>query len=278
MVVNSQTLEGEFEKTYALWQRGMVTKNIKVWDSITSSDRKRVVRNRIYSEKFSYPQEVFATPFSPPLLKDLKLLQAKSSGVWGKAVFFGKVDFGVGGAPSDNLLVVSYKNEADHWRFAGAEYINLSGLPKLRTEIARGDLSYLKQADFQPKAPNLKNTIKLTGPVPIIGKVYGYCPGREISAKVNRVSNHLFQNTKEAEVIIGGLRRGMNDIDVSIKGLPGGQGDEPLTVRVYAFSKVNGVLPIKIFEYLVNEKDRAKPKQTVRFELDDATYNKLLGR
>lgn len=276
--VQGGQLEDSFRKTYALWQKGMASKDYRIWDSITSSDRKRVVRNKIYSERFPFPKTVFKAPFLPPPLKELKLLQAKGSGHYGKAVFFGKVDFGVGGTPTDNLLVVSYKNEGGHWRFAGAEYVNLSGLKSVRSAILKGDYSYLKGADFQPTAVPQRNTIKLSGPVPLIAKVYAFCPGREVRAQVNNVSNHLFQNTKEAEVVIGGGRTGGNEIQLGIKTLPGGGGNEPLCVRVYVMSQVAGVQPVKVFEYLVAEKGAVKAVQTVRFEIDQADLAKLSGK
>lgn len=275
---HAEDIEKEFIKTYGLWQQGMATKNYRVWDSITASNRKREVRNQIYSEKFTYPGEVFAVPFLPPAAKELKLLQAKASGQHGKAVFFGKVDFGVGGVPTENLLVVSFLKEGGFWRFAKAEYVNLSALPEVRAAIVKGDYSYIKGKDFNPAPVPYKNTVKLSSPVSIIGKVYAYCPNREVRTKVNNVSNHLFQNTKDAEVIIGGVKPGANEIQIAIKSLPGGQGNETLTVRVYAFSQVKGVKPVKVYEYLVNEKEAVKGVQTVRFTLDQAALDKLRGK
>lgn len=275
---HAEDIEKEFIKTYGLWQQGMATKNYRVWDSITASNNKREVRNKIYSEKFSYPEEVFAVPFLPPAAKDLKLLQAKASGQHGKAVFFGKVDFGVGGVPTENLLVVSFLKEGGFWRFAKAEYVNLSALPDVRGAILNGDYSYIKGQDFNPAPVPYKNTVKLSSPVSIIGKVYAYCPNREVRAKVNNVSNHLFQNTKDAEVVIGGVKPGANEIQIAIKTLPGGQNNEPLTVRVYALSQVKGVKPVKVYEYLVNEKEAVKGVQTVKFTLDQAALDQLRGK
>ncbi len=274
----SQTLEEDFKRTYGLWQKAMATKDFKIWDSITYSERKKEIRNKIYSEKFSYPQEVFAIPFLPPAIKDLKLLQSKANGVNGKAVFFGKVDFGVGGSPTDNLMVVSFVNQQAFWRFAGAEYVNLSGLPAVRSAIMKGDYTYLNGSDFQPAPVRIKNTISLTGPVQIIAKAYVYCPGRSVQAIVNGKSNHFFQNAKQAEVVIGGLKKGRNEMQFRVNKLPGGQGNEPLTVRVYAMSQVKGVKPVKVYEYLVKEKGSPKPVQTAAFNIDDKVMAKLAGR
>jgi len=99
-----------------------------------------------------------------------------------------------------------------------------------------------------------------------------------VKAIVNKMSNHLFQNTKEAEIVIGGAQRGANEVQLNIKTLPGGLGNEPLAVRIYAFSQVKGVKPEIVYEYIVEEKGSVKGTQTIRFEIDQATLSKLSGR
>lgn len=277
-VVSAEGLEQKFINTYALWQKAMVTKNFHIWDSVTASERKKEIKNKIYSEKFTYPDEIFASPFPPPPLDNLQLVQAKATDDMGKAVFLGPIDFGIGGELTENLLVVSYQLQESFWRYVGAEYVNLIGLPKIREDLKAGDYTYLKGDDFQPSPYKRKNAIELSGAVPIITKVYAYCPGREVRALVNSVSSHKFQNTKQAEVVIGGGREGSNEIQVAVSQLPGGQGDEPLCVRVYALSKVQGVLPIKVYEYLVNEGEDVKSIQTINFNIDQATLDTLAGK
>jgi len=139
-------------------------------------------------------------------------------------------------------------------------------------------LSYLKHADFQPAPYKRKNTIELKGPVPIIAKVYGYCPGREVKVVFNGRSNHLFQNTKEADVAVGGAASGVNSIQMVTKSLPGGQKNEPLCVRVYLFSQVNGVKPIKAYEYLVPEGGKVKSVNIGKFTVTPEMIKTLQGK
>ena len=274
----SQDLNLKLMRTYGIWQQSMLKKDFRAWDAIMASERKREIRNRIYSEKKAYPSAVFEAPVVPPSLKQLKLLQADAEGDYAKAVFFGKVDFGVGGAPTDNLLVVKYQNQADYWRFLGAEYVNLSVLPEVRSEILAGDYQYLDHAEYRAEVYQPKNTIKLDVPVAMIAKVYAYCPGREVKASVNRVSNHLFQNTQEAEVVIGGARAGLNELKFSTKALPGAEGGEPFCVRVYLFSQVQGVKPIKVAEYLVQEGGTVAPAKTIQYTVTNAMMDQLVGK
>ena len=52
-----------------------------------------------------------------------------------------------------------------------------------------------------------------------IAKTYVYCPGREVRVMVNGVSRHLYQNTKASEVIIGGARDGLNEVQFTTRNL-----------------------------------------------------------
>ena len=271
-------LEKDLARTYIIWQKAMVNKDVRGWDAIVASERKKEVKNRIYSERLKYPAQVFNVPIPPPAVTSLKMLQAKAEGDNAKAVFFGKIDFSVGGKPEDNLLVVSYQNQAGYWRFVKAEYVNLTALKGVREQIYAKDYSYLKHEDFQPAPFKRTNFIELNGAVPIITKVYAYCPGREVKAMMNSRSNHLFQNVAEAEVAIGGANVGNNSIEFSVKKLPGGQGSEPLCMRVYLFSQVNGVKPIKAYEYLVKEGEKVKTIQSQNFIVTKEMVAKLLGK
>ena len=271
-------LQKDLARTYIIWQKAMVNKDVRGWESIVSSERKKEVKNKIYSEKFKYPAQIFNTPVPPPSTRDLKMLQAKASGTDAKAVFFGKVNFDVGGEPEQNLLVVSYQKEGGRWRFVKAEYVNLTNLPDIRKQIQNKDYSYLSHADFQPLPYQRKSYIELKSPVSIITKLYAYCPGREVKASYNKRSNHLFQNEQEAEIAIGGSKSGLNEISMSIKSLPGGQKNEPITVRVYLFSQVEGVQPIKAYEYLVKEGGKVDGIVSKTFEITPEMVNKLHGR
>ena len=95
---------------------------------------------------------------------------------------------------------------------------------------------------------------------------------------VNKISRHRFANAKEAEVVIGGARQGLNEVQYSIRKLEGGTGMEAMTIRVYLMSEVEGVKPVKAFEYQVQEKEPFKPFGTGYFDLDAATAAKLSPR
>jgi len=264
--------------TYIRWQNAMVNKDFNAWKRQMATDRQVEVRNRILSEKFSFPADVFKVPVSPPPVKDLKLIISRESGVNAKGIFFGKIDFNIGGVPKNNVMVVSYKKENGQWRFVKGEYINLERIPEVREQIENKDYTYFDQPEFQPSEYKRKNSVQVLKQVPIIAKVYAYCPNREAKVVCHNVSNRLFQNPKASEVIIGGAKPGKNQVKISINTLPGGLKNEPMTVRVYLLSQVEGVKPIKAYEYLVKEGEQVKQTIIDEYVITPSMINSLLGK
>ena len=273
-----EALRQNLEKVYGAWRDAVVRKDPVTWDAVTAEHRKVEVKNRILSEKLPFPASVFNLPAPPPALDGLKFLEATRNGRTAKAAYFGKVDFGVGGEPTDNLLVLSFVQGPRHFMYDRADFVNLTALPDVRKELASGDLSYLKGVpEAQPSG------VVPPTPIPVrrattIAKVYVFCPGREVEVMINKVSRHRFANAKEAETVIGGAVEGSNEVQYAIKKLEGGTGEEALTIRVYILSEVAGVKPIKAFEYQVEEKGTFKPFGTGRFVVDSALKAKLSGK
>ena len=276
--LSDKQLVSHLFKVYDSWREAMVTKNPKAWKQNTSTARIINVRNRIWSERRAFPQSVFDIPIAPPDIRKLKDLRVRVSGETAKAIFFGKVDFGVGGQPTENVFVVSYVREQDRWKYHGGEYVKLDLIPAVKKQIQAGDYQYFDQDDFQPEGEVPLIPKAVTHPVLAIAKVYVFCPGREVSLKVNDFSEHLFQNDKRAEIVLGGARLGKNTIDYSIKELPGGDPKSPLTIRVYLMSQVPGTLPMKMVQYQVDDGGKPSDGGVLSFDFTAELADKLRAR
>jgi hypothetical protein len=205
-------------------------------------------------------------------------VQVEKNGSTAKCIYYGKVDFAVGGQPTDNLMIIDYVMENQSWKYDTAEFVSLAALPEVRAELAKGDLSYIKKTSAF-RATGMVPPVPAAVPVAkYIGKVYVFCPGRAVTVTVNGISRHSFGNAKEAELIIGGLNDGANAISFDAKALPGASGNEALCIRVYAFSQINGVLPVKIYEYQVEEGKKPLASASHGFKLDAAVAQKITGR
>lgn len=268
-------LRGGLEKVYSVWREALIAKDVRTWQRVTAEHRQVEVRNRIVSEKLPFPASVFNLPTAPPSLEGLSFLQATRKGRTAKAAYFGKVDFGVGGEPTNNLLVLSFVQGARHFLYDRADFVNLSALPEVRKELAEGKLDYLEGVPEAQPSGVVPATPIAVKPAETIAKVYVFCPGREVEVMVNKVSRHRFSNAKEAETVMGGARRGANEVQYSVRPLEGGTGNEALTIRVYLLSQVEGVKPTKVFEYQVLEGQPVEAFGSAYFPLDAATAEKL---
>jgi hypothetical protein len=271
-------MKAHLENVYGVWRNSMIQRDYPGWTKITAAHRQVIVQNRLNSERRVFPKAIFEVPAAPPALSTLKNVQSTFNGRTAKFLYFGKIDFGVGGDPTDNLLVVDFVQETTGWKYDKSEFVSLAALPDVRTELQAGNLNYIeKTPEFAPSGvvPPMPMAVPVAK---YISKVYVFCPGRSVDVTVNKISHHRFGNAKEAELIMGGVRDGDNEISYSIKGLPGGNGKEALTIRVYVFSQIEGVQPIKAFEYLVQEGGTLQGAGRHIFPLDAASSAKLLGK
>lgn len=266
------------EKTYQVWREAMIRKDSAAWQRTTASHRRMEVRNRIVSEKKPFPGAVFLLPAAPPPLTGLKFLEVRQQGPTAKASYFGKIDFGVGGTPTDNLLVLAFVNEGGRWLYDRADFVNLEALPEVRRELAAGDLKYLNETPEARPSGKVPDCPIQANPAKYIAKVYVFSPGREVKVQINKISRHRFANVKDAEIVTGGAVDGLNEVQYAISKLPGGTGTEALTIRVYLLSEVAGVKPIKAFEYQVQENQAMKSSGTGTFNVDAAMVKRLMGK
>lgn len=273
----AQVLES-LRSVYTGWRNAMIKKDAATWKRLTSTTRQTNVRNTIWSERRPFPDAVFAAPAAPPTIANLTPMAVRVLGPTAKAVYFGKVDFGIGGEPTDNLYIISYENEGQGWKYHGAEFVNLGALPDVRKQLQAGDKKFLEGPDFQPTGTREPAPMAIGGPVKYIAKAYVYCPGREVNLLINKTSRHLFQNTKRADVVIGGAKDGLNEMQFSIKDIPGGDPKAPITVRIYLMSEVDGTKPLKPLEYQIEDGSRPKESGTLNFVLTPEMALQLKGR
>ena len=272
------TLRPALESSYNAWRDSIIRKDVIGWQKATAEHRRVEVKNRIVSEKRAFPASVFALPAPPPSLAGVRFLDAKQNGPTAKASYFGKIDFGVGGEPAENLLVFSFVRGKTGWAYDRADFVNLAALPEVRKELAAGNLKYLQETPEAQPSGVIPPTPIEARPAKTIAKVYVFCPGREVQVQINKISRHRFANAKEAEIVIGGALDGMNEVQFSTKKLEGGTGKEAMTIRIYLMSEVQGVKPIKAFEYQVPEGGILKPFGSDHFDLDAAKLVALAGK
>lgn len=257
-------LKAQLEAVYMQWRTAMIKKNYNLWAQYTATHKQITVKNRIVSEKRGFPASIFALPAAPPSVKELKAVRVESKGATASAVYFGKVDFGVGGKPTENVFHLQFVFERGGWKYSNADFFNLNILTKERAQLKAGDMTFVAQQGFAASGVVPAKPIAING-AQYIAKVYVFCPGRDVRLKVNKVSDHRYQNNKVSEVVIGGARNGVNEISYAIKGLDDSADKQAMSIRVYLMSTIKGVKPVKVFEYQIKEGEKAKPFGTANF-------------
>ena len=261
--------------TYDAWRQAVMNKDARAWQALTASHRQAEVRNRLVSEKRPFPAAVFQLPAPPPSLDGLKPVHLSIKGATAKTSWFGRIDFGIGGDPTENLLVLSFIQEGGRWRYDRADFVNLAALPEVRKELATSDFQYVRETPECQASGLVPPTAAAVPPAKYIAKVYVFSPGREVNVQINQISRHRFANAKEAEIIMGGARDGRNTVTYTTKPLEGSTGKEAFAIRVYLMSQIPGTKPIIAFERVAKEGEVVKGFESGSFVLDPATAAKL---
>lgn len=271
-------LRQDLESCYRGWRQSILSKNEVTWMKVTAPHRRAEVKNRILSEKRHFPAAVFDLPGEPPAIDGLKFLALKRKGPTATLYYFGSIDFGIGAKADRNLLALHFIGADRSWFYDFAKFENLAAIPDVQLELEQGKIDYIDETpDLQPKGviPPIPAEVR---EAEFIAKLYVYCPGREVRAQVNGISQHLVTNDKVAELVIGGAKSGSNNVQFTVQDMPEATEREDLAVRVYVFSQVQDVKPIKAYEYLLKPGENAKGFTKGTFEVDPAMIGRLMGK
>ena len=216
-VEGGDALRAELERVYHDWRGAMINKNAQLWQKSTSRYRQVHTHNMIVSQRMPYPDAVFDVPLRPPDITRLKLLEVEAVGDTAHLVYFGRIDMGleVEEVP-ENVLVLRYIRDPEGWRFDTSRLVNLSGSPDVRALLKEGGKApFLNDPEFNPpgQAP----------PIPAVCKIPEYLAafqiesiGYETRVRVNGFDYPAVRDVAINQLIIGGLQRDENSLELAI--------------------------------------------------------------
>ncbi|MEM7699955.1 MAG: hypothetical protein AAF236_16290, partial [Verrucomicrobiota bacterium] len=208
------------ESIYNAWRQATLTANVAEWERWTAYSRQVETRNRIVSQRLPFPQAFFEDPIAPPPLGGLISLGVLTTGQTATSTYFGKANFGGAedGFIPDNILVLHFLNEDGLWKFDTLRVVKLGNDADLLLQIQNADFSFLRGEEFQPAA-KLPPVAQPVNPPEFLAEAWIDSTGYETAIKVNGHPTGTFSNIKTSELIIGGLRRGQNTIEITIKSI-----------------------------------------------------------
>lgn len=244
---------------YNTWRVAMMRGNENAWRNATTQSRQVKVRNLIVSQKGKFPQDVFRDQPAPPALENFAYVGAVAGPTNRTlaATYLGKIQLGEKGKSEMNALVLEFVHEGGKWRYDQSRFFNLSRLPQVEKRLRVGDVTVLLEQDgFHPytEAPKVPPTC----PYPqLIGKVFVDAQGREIDMRINGISLHDFADDRRADVISGGLKRGLNTVTYTIRTTNDKQ-KPAMAIGIFVMPETPGNKPVCVFDHIIDAGDDAR--------------------
>lgn len=268
-------LRTELEKVYQEWRGAMLNRNVKAWQNSTSRYRQVQTHNMIVSQRQPYPEAVFAVPLQPPNITKLKLLEAEAVGDTAHLVYFGKIDLGIEvDEVPENLLVLRYIKDPAGWRFDTSRMVNLQGALDVRAALKEGGKpTFLDELEFTPPG--------VAPPVPAVCKVPQYVGafqiesiGYETRVRVNGFDYPPIKDVAINQLIIGGLDRDENGLEIYMKATEVPPGEErSMEISVMVVQGDADQKPVPVYRWRTTEAEPA-PVKKVAVWVNNSTLKK----
>lgn len=245
-------MKAQFEALYQGWRNAMLRSDVGAWEKTVAKYRRLETRNRIVSQKQPFPQAMFGG-IAPPPLQNLIFLTVLTRRDTASAIYFGKADFGVGDPSQvkNNLLVLRYLKEEGQWKFDNMRIVTLGNDVSILHSIRLQEFDFLKGEEFQPlgEIPHIPQPV----PTPeMMAEVWATSVGYETEIWVNGHRTGKISNNQGRELVMGGVRRGSNQIVLRIRKKDIGSAAAKLEVAIYAADGA-GKPAKRIFHYKPTE-------------------------
>ncbi len=248
---DAAALRAELERVYHTWRGAMLNRDVRAWQQSTSRYRQVHTHNMIVSQRQTYPEAVFAVPLRPPDITRLRLLEAEAVGETAHLVFFGRIDLGIEVEEvPDNILVLRYIKDPEGWRFDTSRLVNLSGAPDVRASLQQGAKpDFLNEPEFTPpgKAPPVPKVCK---PPEHMAAFQIESVGYETQVKINGFDYPPVRDVGINQLVIGGLNKGENALEMAIKPTELAPGEErSLEISVMVLQADPKLPPIAVYRW-----------------------------
>ncbi|MBL9114675.1 MAG: hypothetical protein JNJ83_06670 [Verrucomicrobiaceae bacterium] len=210
----------DLERVYSDWRAALLAKSVEAWTRSTCAYRQMFTRNAIVSQGKVYPDSLFDLPFQPPSVIGLQLVEVEAVGDTAHLLYFGRIDLGLEAEKiPENLMMLKFYKDAGAWKFDTTRYFNLGNDDDTRRQIRAGTADFYKHPPFNP--PGVAPAVpKPCNKPEKVGALRIHAIGYEVVASMNGYDYPPVADDAEQQLIIGGLVRGDNKLQLTIKQLP----------------------------------------------------------
>lgn len=258
-VPNQDLARRDAETVYNTWRISMLRGNEQAWRSVTASSRQMKVRNMIVSRKGTFPRDFFAHLQEAPKLEDFRYI-GSLVGCGGRTMactYIGMMQLGEKAVPKENAYVLLFVKENGKWKLDQTRFFDLSRVPEVGKRLKARDLSVLKEQDgFNPYTA-IPSVPRACSAPELIGQIFVDCPGRTIDVTINGISPHDFNDERRADFISGGLKRGSNTINYTIRDNDN-QPRPSMAIGLFVMPETQGNKPVCVFDHILDASDNAR--------------------
>ncbi len=255
-------LRNSLEGLYESWRVAVANKDLAAWEQVTAVSRQVKIRNRIVSEKAPFPQAFFDDPIQAPSLGGLVSLGCLSRGNTATLIYYGKINFGLGDEPAkipDNLLVLRFAKNDGVWKFDNLRLVKIGNDGEILLNIRNQDFSFLKGVEFQP--PLAPDPVPASvNPPDYIAELWITSIGYEVEVIVNGNVSATIADYSGKELVIGGVKRGKNTVEIKTKALTEIKGNAPSKIEIAIYAQIKKDSVQRVFHYRPGDKIEANVK------------------
>jgi hypothetical protein len=206
-------LRAKLETSYNAFINALTAKDGEKLKSSVSSHSYMMMKNQMASSGRKFPDDAFKmAPMVTMDLKKMKFLKAAENGPTANLVYYGNGPVG-----GEAFIIIQFVKESSQWKFEGVKQKSNSELVK---KMKAKDMKFLDEKDFKPDG------IMPVAPKEIIAgdyraqlniTAYGY----KANVLVNGNEQREVENESSSSMLMGGVKKGMNTIEIKLAPVPG---------------------------------------------------------
>ncbi len=250
------------ESIYNTWRLSMSRGDEGTWESVTPRSRQVRVRNIVRSNKGTMRDDFFGKNAEQlPPLENFRFIGALANADRRcmSVTYLGKLQTQEGQAPQPVVYVLYFVDETgkNRWTFDQSRFFSLENLAPIAERLAAKDDKVLMDEELFHPYKQVPAVPRACGMPEIVAQVFVDSPGRNIIMTINGEGPYDFYDERRADIILGGLKKGVNVIQYEIKDVDGAPRDS-MAIGLFLMPEAEGQRPSVVYEHILDSKDKAK--------------------